>query len=253
MEYSSKLYVQDIFISPLKRWRTVRIMLPAAYFRYPDKKFPVMYMLDGQNLFDASTAFAAPWGLKERMDRLPLADQCILVGIDNGGGFRGSEYLPNHRHKMFRHGEGDQFLLFIKDELIPKGNQHLRTHSDRHNTMICGSSMGGLLSFYAATRMPEVFGKAGVMSPAFWLYPQVLKLPDKPVRSKIYVMGSVTESRGMRHTLEKTYHVLKNNGYTDEMIKVEIKERGKHNEILWGREFTPMLKWLMHIPDHERK
>lgn len=212
-----------------------------------------MYMLDGQNLFDASTSYAAPWGLKERMDRVPLSDQCILVGIDNGEGFRGSEYLPNHRHKMFRHGEGDLFLKFIAEELIPKVNQYLRTLTDRDNTMICGSSMGGLLSFYAATRMSEVFGKAGVFSPAFWLYPQVLNLPDKLTHSRIYVMGSVNESRGMRHTLEKTYHVLKSYGYSDDMIRVEIRERGKHNEILWGREFTPMIKWLMENPVHERK
>jgi len=244
MEYSSQLFVQDIFMSSLNRWRTTRILLPAAYYKYPEKSFPVIYMLDGQNLFDASTAFAMPWGLKEKMDQLPYHLQCIIVGVDNGGVYRGSEYLPPHRHKLFRHGEGDKYLDFIVHELRQKVNHHLRTLTDRENTMICGSSMGGLMSFYAATRMPSIFGKAGVFSPAFWLYPQVLNIPNKEHNAKIYVMGSVNESKGMKATLQKTYWALKNKGYDESTFKVVIKDRGKHNEVLWGREFTSMVRWL---------
>lgn len=244
--YQSKIYVQDITITALKRNRTIRILLPEAYFRFPEKRFPVIYMLDGQNLFDQSTAFGRPWNIQKTMDDLPLKNQCIVVGIDNGGHHRGSEYLPHHHHKFFHHGEGDIFLDFIKDELKPKVDSHIRSLTDSENTMIVGSSMGGLLSFYAATRQCDVFGKAGVFSPAFWLYPPVLHLKPKSF-SKIYIMGSRNESRGMAHTLEKSYWALKEAGYPEEKIKVIIKDRGKHNEILWGRQFGHMVKWLTQV------
>jgi alpha-glucosidase len=204
-----------------------------------------MYMMDGQNLFDEETAFDQPWLVHGHMDRLAYKNQCIVVGIDNGGLFRGSEYLPNHHHKLFRHGEGDQFIQFIAKDLKPKVDQHLRTLPEREHTMIAGSSMGGLISFYAATRYAETFGKAGVFSPAFWLYPSILHLKPK-VFSKIYVMASKTESKGMSKTIRKTYDALKNAGYPDEIIRVIIKDKGKHNEVFWGKQFGPMLEWLIN-------
>jgi alpha-glucosidase len=243
--YQSKIYIQDVTISALNRIRTTRILLPEAYYKYSEKHFPVLYMLDGQNLFDPSTSYGKPWYIQKTMDDLPYKHQCIVVGIDNGGHYRGSEYLPHHHHKFFYHGEGDIFLDFIIHELKPKVDEHLRTLKDRDNTLIAGSSMGGLLSFYAATRKSDIFGKAGVFSPAFWLYPSVLHLKPKSF-SKIYLMGSKTESRGMAHTIEKTYWSLKEAGYTEDNIRVILKERGKHNEILWGRQFGPMLKWLLN-------
>ncbi|MBC7884235.1 MAG: alpha/beta hydrolase [Saprospiraceae bacterium] len=241
---TSKLFTQDIFISQLQRNRTTRILLPEAYYKYPDKRFPVMYLMDGQNLFDASTAYFQPWNVQKAMDSLPLKDQIILVGIDNGGHYRGSEYLPHHHHPLYHHGEGDKFVDFIVSELKPKVDHHLRTLTDRENTFIAGSSLGGLISFYAATRWSHIFGKAGVMSPAFWVYPQVLNF--KPGQfSKIYVMGSKTESRGMSKTLEKTYRALRDKGYPEDSYRVIIKDRGKHSEKMWGSQFSNMLKWLI--------
>jgi len=242
--FHSSIHFQEIYITSLNRSRTTRILLPAAYYRYPEKRFPVIYMLDGQNLFDNTTSFGSPWNVQKVMDKLPLKYQCIIVGIDNGGHFRGSEYLPHHKHKLYHHGEGDIFIDFIKSDLKSKVDHHLRTLPDRDNTMIAGSSMGGLLAFYAATRTCDIFGKAGVFSPAFWMYPPVLNLKPKTF-SKIYIVGSKNESRGMKNTLEKTYRALKESGYPDEKVRVVVKDRGKHNEKLWGREFGPMLKWLI--------
>ena len=245
IKFSSKIFVQDIHITALNRNRSIRILLPSAYYRYPDKRFPVLYMLDGQNLFDSSTAFAAPWYLQTHIDRLPYKDQCIIVGIDNGGQYRGSEYLPHHHHKLFHHGEGDTFIEFISQELKPKIDHHLRTLPDRDNTIIAGSSMGGLLSFFAATRFEDIFGKAGVFSPAFWLYPSIFSIKPKNY-SKIFVLGSKLESKGMEKTLIQTYHSLKEIGYPDDKLRVIVKSRGKHNEKFWGKEFAPMLQWLLH-------
>ncbi|MBK8515874.1 MAG: alpha/beta hydrolase [Saprospiraceae bacterium] len=231
-------------MSSLKRNRTIRILLPGAYFRFPERRFPVLYMLDGQNIFDSSTSFATPWNLQVRMDKLPYKEHCIIVGIDNGGNLRGSEYLPPHHHKLFHHGEGNKFVDFIIKDLKPKVDDHIRTLPDHNNTIIAGSSMGGLLAFYAATRHGDIFGKAGILSPAFWLYPSVLHFKSK-VFSKIYVIGSKTESKGMEKTLSKTYHSLHNSGYPEENIRIIIKDRGKHNEKFWGAQFKHMIKWLM--------
>jgi predicted alpha/beta superfamily hydrolase len=243
-ENKSVIFEQDVYISTLKRERTTRILLPPAYYKYPSKRFPVLYMLDGQNLFSTKTAFGRPWHIQKTMDNLPLKFQCIVVGIDNGGTLRSSEYLPHHHHKHMHHGEGGVFLDFIAHELKPKVDQHLRTLTERDHTMIAGSSLGGLLSFYAATRKCDIFGKAGVFSPSFWLYPQIFHWNQRCL-SKIYVSGSKTESRGMARSLEKTYHELKNAGFPDDKIRVVIKDRGKHNEVLWGQQFGPMLRWLM--------
>ncbi len=244
LQFNSQLFIQDIFMSSLHRHRTIRILLPAAYYRYPNRRFAVMYMLDGQNLFDQSQSFGRPWYIQETMDQLPYKDQCIIVGIDHGGKWRGAEYLPHHHHKLFHHGEGDLFLDFIEKDLKPKVDIHLRTMSDPKNTMISGSSMGGLLAFYAATRRGGIFGKAGVFSPAFWLYPSIKQIKTTSF-SKIYVMGSKTESRGMEKTLQNTYWALKNAGYPEDKYRVVIKDRGKHNEILWGGQFSKMIQWLI--------
>ncbi|MBK8348324.1 MAG: alpha/beta hydrolase [Saprospiraceae bacterium] len=240
---SSQLFIEEVYISVLKRKRTIRILLPKAYYKFPDKRLPVMYILDGQNLFDSSTSFGRPWYIRQVMDELPYKNQCIIVGIDHGEKWRGSEYLPHHHHKFTHHGEGQHFLEFIIKELKPKIDHHLRTLPDRENTMICGSSMGGLLAFYAATRKGETFGKAGVFSPSFWLYPPVLSL-HPALHTKMYIMGSRTESNAMSHTLQKAYHALKKAGYPDDKVRIVIKDKGKHNEILWGQQFGPMLKWL---------
>ena len=239
----SRLFVQDILMSKLGRSRTTRILLPKAYYKFPEKKFPVMYLMDGQNLFDQNTAYFKPWNLQKVMDSLPLKDQVILVGIDNGGHYRGSEYMP-HNHKRY-HGEGELFLDFIINELKPKVDQHLRTLPSRENTIIVGSSLGGLISFYAATRHSDVFGKAGVMSPAFWIYPPIYNIEPKHF-SKIYVMGSKSESRGMQATLEKTYWTFKKHNYPSENYRVVIKDRGRHSEVMWGQQFGNMVKWLMN-------
>lgn len=226
----------------LNRERTVRIFFPKAYFRFPDRHFPVMYMQDGQNLFEHHTAFNRAWGLKEVMDALPLAKQFIIVGIDNGHGHRAAEYVPKNIRKAT--AEGEAYVDFMIHELKPKVDLSYRTLGDRENTMICGSSLGGLISFYAATRHSHIFGKAGIFSPSFWMMPEVLELPDGP-RSKMYIVGSQTESKGMKFMLQQAYWSLKRAGWADDWFRVVIKDRGRHNESFWGRNFKQMALWLM--------
>lgn len=241
MQDQNKIYIQEVEMLKLQKKRTTRIFLPEAYHKFPERRFPVIYMFDGQNIFNQDTAYHRPWMVHRSINKLPLKDQAIIVGIDNGHGDRLKEYLPTDFGKY--QGVGHTFIQFIIDELKPKVDIHLRTLTTRNDTYIVGSSMGGLLAFYAATHFSDTFGKAGVLSPAFWIYPPIYDIPLAQ-KSKIYIMGSRAESRTMAATIEKAYWRLKKMGYDDNEMYVNIKDKGKHSEILWRQAFTEMYKWL---------
>lgn len=240
--FNSVLITHRVFITQLQRERNIRILFPKAYFRYPEKHFPVMYMQDGQNLFDHHTAFNRAWGLKKVMDALPLSKQFIIVGIDNGLKHRSSEYVPHNLQKIKM--EGAVYIDFIIQELKPMVDKSYRTLPDRDNTMISGSSLGGLISFFAATRYSHIFGKAGIFSPSFWAMSEILEIPPGPP-VRMYIVGSETESKGMRFMLQQAYWALKYAGWPESFYSVVIKNRGGHNEVFWGRNFKRMALFLM--------
>jgi predicted alpha/beta superfamily hydrolase len=156
-------------ITQLNRTRRIWVYLPKGY-KTSRKKYPVLYMHDGQNLFDKATSFAGEWGIDEAMDSIKNA--CIVVGIDNGGVKRMNEYNPNNT-KQFGKGEGKAYLAFIVNNLKPFIDKKYRTLADKQHTYMAGSSMGGLISFYAGLYYPQVFGALGVFSPSFWIAPQI--------------------------------------------------------------------------------
>ena len=225
------------------RERTIRVLLPRNYSE-TDKPFPVLYMQDGQNLFDPETAAFGDWRIPKTMDKLALKKQVIIVGIDNGSEHRINEYAP---YKLGKNGgEGDAYVRFIIETVKPFVDNEYRTLPQRENTGIAGSSMGGLIALYAGLKYGDVFGKTGVLSPSIWFNPKVLDLIKEAPQyfCQFYVCASKNEMQGMEATLEKTYWAFKNAGYTDEQIRVVIQERGKHNEFFWSKEFKPMLEWL---------
>ncbi len=235
------------FIPQLNRQRAIRVLLPRNYEKDPSRRFPVIYLKDGQNLFDPATAAFRHWRLKEFMAKQPLKRQAILVGIDHGGIDRGQEYAPFPRGK--NGGQGDAYLQFVEHTLKPFIDREYRTWPHREATGMVGSSLGGLIAFYAAMRYSHIFGKVGALSPSLWFNPQVLGLAakHKDLKSQIYVSGSKTETRGMLPALEKTYWSLKNGGYTDAQIRVVARDRGSHSEAFWAREFKPMYEWLFPV------
>lgn len=226
------------------RERTIRVFLPRNYFT-TDRAFPVLYMQDGQNLFDPETSYGGrDWQIAKTMDKMPLAKQVIIVGIDNGESNRINEYAPFESKNGG--GEGDAYLQFIVETLKPFIDNEYRTQPQREATGIAGSSMGGLISFYAGLRYSDIFGKIGPMSPALWFNPAVLDMLQDNIEPKslFYVVASKTELKSMEGTLQKIYWGLKNNGWSDEQIHVIVRDRGTHSEVFWGREFRKMLEWL---------
>ena len=144
----------------LNRTRRITLYLPKDYYTNTKKKFGVLYMHDGQNLFDEATSGFGEWGIDECLDSLFMQGEkeCIVVGIDNGPK-RMNEYNP-YNFTSFGNGEGKGYVDFIVSTLKPFIDTHLRTLKGKRNTFIAGSSMGGLISMYAVLKYPGTFGGA---------------------------------------------------------------------------------------------
>jgi predicted alpha/beta superfamily hydrolase len=236
------------FLIPgLGRERTVRIYLPPGY-EQSTRRYPVLYMHDGQNLFDDATSYAGEWGVDETLNALAKSPglKLIVVGIDHGGTERIHELNP-WDNPQYGKGEGEQYMAFVVQVLKPWVDQHYRTRPDVRHTAIMGSSMGGLISSYALNHYPEVFGGAGVFSPAYWLAPQVFadteaRPPRRTARFYFYAGGSEDES--MVPGTKRMVELLRQAGLPPRNLEVVINPVGRHNEAAWRAEFPRAVKWL---------
>ncbi len=240
--------ISDSFEVPqLKRDRRIWIYLPPNY-NSSNKSFPVLYMHDGQNLFDRQTAYSREWEVDESLNQLFKAKkiELIVIGIDNGGSKRIDEYSP-WKNEKYGGGEGDLYLEFIVKTLKPFIDKNYRTQSDRQSTGIMGSSMGGLIAHYSALKYPHIFGKIGGLSPSFWFSKSSFtyaighsNLKD----TKMYLSIGSLEIDPSVSDLNKMSTTMINNGFPTENLKVTIVENGKHNEVLWKKEFVSAINWL---------
>jgi predicted alpha/beta superfamily hydrolase len=236
------------YIPQLKRKRRVWIYLPENYKNY---RYPVLYMHDGQNVFDAKTSFSGEWGVDEFLDTAKLKS-CIVVGIDNGGDKRLHEYCPydftlDPRKPMANKGEGNQYVDFIVKTLKPFIDKKYNTAKDKAHTFIAGSSMGGLISFFAALKYPKVFGGVGVFSPSFWICkPQILsfvKEKGKKMNTRLYFFGGKLEGEQMVADILKVMQQTRT--VSKSTMTTVIRDDGKHNEPTWRKEFPFFYEWMM--------
>src|SRR5215203_1858562 len=168
---SKNVYIIDkaFYMPQLRRSRRIWLYLPPEY-RTSRQHYPVLYMQDGQNLFEDWSAFSEEWGIDETLNK--VKGKCIVVGIDNGVERRMNEYSV-HDHPRYGNGEGGPYLSFLVHTLKPYIDETYRTLPGREHTYIAGSSLGALISFYGSLYYPEVFGAAGIFSPAFWVAPEL--------------------------------------------------------------------------------
>ncbi len=246
---SANVHLLDsaFYIPQLNRYRGIWIYLPASYQKDKTKSYPVLYMQDGQNLFNEQTAFDKEWGVDECLDTLApqLHKECIVIGIDNDSEKRMNEYNPYDNDSLGK-GEGKQYVDFIATTLKPFIDKQYRTLKDVNNTFIAGSSMGGLISFYALIAHPDVFGAAGVFSPSFWIAPQIyddVQSAKWPQKKRIYFYVGEKESIHMIRDLQKMFNVLKQKNCCD--VQRVLFPLGQHNEKYWGDEFDNFYRWLM--------
>jgi predicted alpha/beta superfamily hydrolase len=250
---SANVHIIDnaFFMPQLQRSRRIWLYLPAEY-RTSRQHYPVLYMQDGQNLFEDWSAFGEEWGVDETLNA--LKSKCIVVGIDNGIDKRLNEYTL-HDHERYGKGEGAQYLSFMVNTLKPYIDETYRTLPGREHTFIAGSSLGALLSFYATLYCPETFGAAGIFSPAFWIATEIEKETKTNAEQnshlplRYYFYWGRREGAEMASDAALITDLLKNYGHYT--IKTIINEKGTHSEKEWGAAFPRFYKWLMQ-KDNER-
>jgi predicted alpha/beta superfamily hydrolase len=243
----------------LENRRDIFAYLPASYHENR-RRYPVIYMHDGQNLFDALTSYAGEWYVDETMQVLEEEGlEAIIVGIPNTGENRLNEYSPFRQGRMGGE-QGDQYLDFIVQTVKPLIDSSFLTQPEREHTGILGSSMGGLISLYAFFNRPEIFGMAGAMSPAFWfgqraIFPYVKNAPYVP--GKIYLDAGTQEAHG-RQLISRKYSwsvtgaaqemrdLLMSKGYRDGEDVLYVEEEGApHHEAAWARRLPDALRFLL--------
>lgn len=236
-------------IPQLNRTRQIWVYLPLNY-EGSDQKYPVIYMHDAQNLFNYKTSFVGEWEIDETLNSLTEEGKTvpIVVGIDNGGKHRMDEYSP-YTNPQYGGGEGDAYLEFIVNTLKPHIDTTFRVLNDSKNTAIAGSSMGGLISFYAGVKYPETFGKVFVFSPSFWYSDKLFDLVETTTWStqpKMYFLVGENEGGDMVDDMEDMIDLLKEKGYLQENLTSLIVPEGEHNEKLWSRQWEKAYRWMFH-------
>lgn len=236
----------------LQRDRTIRLYLPPSYAN-SDRRYPVLYMHDAQNLFDAATGYAGEWQVDETLDKLAAAGklEVIVVGIDNGGELRNQELVP-YSHADIPKAEGDAYLKFIVDELKPYIDGHYRTLPDRDHTGLMGSSLGGLITHYAGQHYSQVFGRLGVFSPSYWVagdaassqFQTRLYAPGIAAQSRWFVSMGSKEGGSMVPDFQQVTAQLRQTLPADSVLTTRLVEGADHNEAAWTALMEPALLFL---------
>ncbi len=242
-----KIISTNFYMPQLDRSRRIWIYLPPDY-ETSAKNYPVLYMHDGQNLFDAATAFASEWNVDETLNALAEQgkDVPFVVGIDNGGVDRIGEYTP-WPNTQYGGGDGDKYMQFIVETLKPYIDQHYRTLPDRDNTGLMGSSLGGLISHYGTIKYQDVFSKAGLFSPSYWFSDSIWAFTHdagKNYDMRFFQLCGTLESAGMESEMQRMNDSLVSIGFGQDNVFKKIVTGGQHNEKLWREAFEEAYLWL---------
>lgn len=245
-QITGKIKYHRNYFSKFVQPRDIIVWLPPSYDSLLSKRYPVLYMHDGQNIIDPETsAFGVDWQIDESADSLikkNLIEELIIVGINN-------TYL---RSEEYSNTEiGSDYLKFITSELKPFIDNTYRTLSDCENSATAGSSMGGLISFILAWEYPEVFSKAACLSPAFkidninYIAP-VLAYYGKQKGISFYIdNGGIGLEQALQPGIDEMLEVLKSKGFVEGENILWIKdETAEHNESAWTERVPIFLKYF---------
>jgi predicted alpha/beta superfamily hydrolase len=231
--------------------RSISVYLPPSYGR-GERHYPVVYMQDGQNLFDPEESFAGSWRVDLAMDQ--AADrgfEGIAVGIPNAGEARLAEYSP-FDHPDAGPGRGGEYVTYLAETIKPLVDGRYRTIPGRGTTAVAGSSMGGLISLFAFFARPDVFGVTAAMSPSLWyadraIFGVVEAAPFQPGR--IYLDVGRREGDETLADARRLRDLLLAKGYRkgDQLRYVEDRAGG-HDEAAWGHRLRAALPFLLAPP-----
>jgi predicted alpha/beta superfamily hydrolase len=251
--YNEKLLPKIITISEafeipqLIKTRRISALLPHNYDE-SDRHYPVLYLQDGQNLFDDYAPFGN-WAVDKKLAVLAEMgmDDIIIIAIDHAEEERIKEFTPSMNTRLGR-GSGKKYVRFLADTLKPYVDRHFRTKPERHNTGIGGSSMGGLISIYAGFMYPEVYSKLLVFSPSLWVVPGIhfeIMSFDEAFDMQIYLYAGGEESKFMVPNVHRFVKTVEDQGLGHKIkFNISIDPQGKHSEARWGEEFPKAVEWL---------
>lgn len=243
-----KIIKDDYEMPQLGRKRRIAALLPSDY-ETTNNRYPVLYLHDGQNLFDDHAPFGN-WGVDHSLANLKAEGfkDVIIIAIDHGHKDRISEYAP-FPNARYGEGQGILYLRFMLDTLKPYVDNTFRTLKDGANTGIGGSSMGGLFSLFAGMAKPTIFSKMMIFSPSLWFSPKINQQANQFIpqsSSKLFLYAGGKESENHLPNVQKFYNVLAEKQLTlDKLdLKLSINPEGNHSEHYWGIAFPDALRWL---------
>lgn len=239
----------NFYIPQLDRYRKIWIYLPPDY-DVTIKYYPVIYMQDGQNLFDNLTAYSGEWKVDETMNNLfEKGDYgAIVIGIENGFANRINEYSP-WVNTVYGGGEGELYMQFIENVLKSYVDENYRTKPEAQFTALIGSSMGALISTYGGLSASSTFGKIAAMSPSYWfdyssLINYISSVSADYSQTRVYFVGSSNESETLVTNINSVKNSWQAKGLKKSNIFVKIDAYGGHNESYWSGEFAAAYQWL---------
>ena len=247
-----------------KRTKDVLIWTPEDYDANSDEKYSVIYMTDGQNIFDRSATSTGSWAVAE--SALAMTEngggKCIIVGIENADSWRDDELTPDIGEVLsedYEDGHGEYFSDFVVKTVMPYISENYNVYTDRDHTHICGSSSGGIESFYIAMEHPDLFASVGALSPAFLLYSDdtwtdYLGAKDFSENAPFVYLYCGNSSADQ---LEQQLYIgttampdtLKKIGYPEDRVVMKLYEDGIHNEMYWRAIFPDYLKYAFPKTD----
>ena len=238
----------------LAKDRDVIVYLPHGYEADAARRFPVLYLQDGQNLFDGATAFiyGQHWRVGETADALIRAravEPLVIVGIYNAGEQRVDEYTPTPDRRRQIGGQADIYGRFLVEELKPFIDARYRTLTDAANTGLGGSSLGGLVSLHLGIKHPHVFGKLAVLSPSIWWDRRVILRKVRTLEAKAALRIWIDVGSGEGGYAVKDAAMLRDalvrRGWVEDVDLKYLEAVGaQHNELAWAERVGPVLEFL---------
>jgi len=247
--------IPDFQSQALGSSRDLMVYLPPTYEAEPNRRFPVLYMHDGQNVFDGMTSYIPnqEWRADETAEmliRAGLIEPIIIVAIPNAGMERGNEYLPTRAAIGANQvgGKADLYTKMVADEIKPLIDRSYRTKPDAKNTAVCGSSFGGIITLHMGMSRPNVFGKLIAMSPSIWWDNRTMITRAATWKSRgqrLWLDTGTLEGEDSVKDTQDFFAALSKAGWKGGRDVACIVESGaKHNEVAWAGRLDAALLFL---------
>lgn len=240
--------------------RFLRVWLPPGYDDPANaaRHYPVLYLNDGQNLFEASTSFTGvEWQVDETSERLVregVIPPMMVVGIDNAGKDRLREYMPHRSlQPVMLRVQGSRYPTFLMKEVMPFVAKNYRVASGSENTGLGGSSLGALIALYTAASRPDMIGRLLIESPSLWASNRQMIRESRAIArwpQRIFLSTGTAEAgrpdkdQSMVDDVRELAAILRRAGLDETRLRVVVEEGGTHHESAWARRFPEALAFL---------